>query len=694
MPQWLETWNRRLAKWLWAVVLLGLIGTAPVIYSRMETESSAKQVEFVMDYQDLLQISATQPDPEAFVQTQLKQLREAGVNAMAVYESNLTELGWAGEVSVYNAGSAALLDGKLPAPGDNRTYVLFNKPADEPTLRPIVEQAFEKAGVTVGDWSAQGRSGLVIGLAPDDAAMRPMQPNPIAMKMLKDEGFLIVPRLSDRTVPYDDEQEADWIRQFRELGVTRIIFDGEAVTGYADQQEQGSLNKFAARLKEAGIGIGAIENLKVPQKGLGTLAKLLDYNVVRVHSISEAEMISAKPATLVDRFLLAVKDRNIRMIYLNATAARDTTINQITTPMETIRKALAGDPDDHLKGTIDRIRDFGFTPGEAHAFTVHHASAAALWRALTLAGSVALVAIAIGLFLPALLLPVTVLGAIGGAGTFALQSSLLTQALALFTAIAAPTIALALLIRRFRRKREQGEELPRSAWGRLGAAVVLYIRTAALTLFAVPFIISLLSDITYSLVLQQFRGVSLLHLAPIALVALYAVLYGYGGTVSHNLKTLLKQPITVLWVVVIAVVGAVGMYYLSRTGNSGEATGLELHFRSFLEDTFGVRPRTKEFLLGHPIFLVGLFLAFRYRWGLVFLVVASVGQLSMVDTFAHIHTPVRLSFARDLLGLGLGGLIGLVGVAVWQVLEAIWRRYAARPQARRQVAGGEPPVGR
>lgn len=672
MPQWLERWNRSFAKWLWVVVLIGLIGTLPLIYARMQTEASAKKVEFVMDYRDLVQASVTQPDPQKFVDEQLAVLKDAGVNAMAVYEGSLDELTWAGEVSVYSAQQAALLEGKLPQAGDNRTYLLFNKPEDEAVFRPMIEAAFAQDGVS--SWSVQGRDGLTINTSPDNASMRVLPPNPIAMKQLHDDGFLIIPRLSDR-LPYNDEEIGTWVDSFKEIGVTRVIFDGDAVTGYADQAAQGSLNLFANRLKQAGIGIGTIENLKVPQKGLGTLAKLLDYDVVRVHSVSEAEMSGAKPGKLVDRFVLAVKDRNLRIIYLNAMAVKDAAKGQVTVPVDTIAKSLAGDPATGLKGTIQQMSKFGFVPGEAHAFDVHHASAAKLWKGLAILGSVALIAIMIGLFIPAILAPVTILGLIGGAGVFVLSSSLFDQALALATAISAPTASMALLIRWLRTKHDRKDSLPRSAWARLGGAILLYVRTSVISVFAVPFVIALLNDITYELVLQQFRGVSLLHLAPIALVALYAVLYGYGTSVRKNVVTLLKQPITVLWVVVLGVVGVMGLYYLSRTGNSGEASGLELSFRSFLENTFGVRPRTKEFLLGHPVFLLGLFLALRYRWGLVLIVIATIGQLSMVDTFAHIHTPVYLSATRDLLGLALGGAIGLVGIVGWQVLEFLWRRY-------------------
>ncbi|CAM3695598.1 DUF5693 domain-containing protein [Cohnella lubricantis] len=669
MPQWLERWNRSFAKWLWVVVLIGLVGTLPLIYARMQTEASAKKVEFVMDYRDLLQASMTQPDPQSYVDKQLTLLKSAGVNAMSVYESTLEELVWAGEVSVFGAQQAAMLEGKLPQVGDNRTYLLFNKPEDEVVYRPMIEAAFAAEGVS--GWSAQGRDGLLIGTSPDYATMRAMQPNPLAIQKLRDLGFLIVPRLSDR-LPYNDEEIGRWIDSFKANGVTRIIFDGDAVTGYSNQAAQGSLNLFAERLKQAGIGIGAIENLKAPQKGFGTLSKLLDYDVVRVHSVSEAEMSAANPSTLADRFLLAVKDRNLRMIYLNAMAAKDVSKGQINVPIDTIAKSLAG-PD----GAIKQIGEFGFVPGEAHAFDVHKAPVEKLWKALAILGAVALIALTIGLFIPAILVPVTIIGLIGGAGVLALSSSLLDQALALATAIAAPTAAMALLIRWLRTKHDRKDALPRSAWARLGGAILLYVRTSVISVFAVPFVIALLNDITYELVLQQFRGVSLLHLAPIALVALYAVLYGYGSSVRANVVNLLKQPITVLWVAVIAVVGAMGMYYLSRTGNGGAASGLELQFRSFLESTFGVRPRTKEFLLGHPIFLVGLFIALRYRWGLVLIVAATIGQLSMVDTFAHIHTPVYLSAMRDLLGLALGGAIGLVGIAVWRIVEVLWQRYGS-----------------
>jgi hypothetical protein len=295
-------------------------------------------------------------------------------------------------------------------------------------------------------------------------------------------------------------------------------------------------------------------------------------------------------------------------------------------------------------------------------------------RGIAALGAIALVALTFGLFIPSLLLPVIVIGGIGGAGLYVLSSTLMVQALALFAAIAAPTASVVLLIKRIRVLRESAEDQPISGYRRLGGAILLLVRTTILSLAGVPFIVALLNHISYNLVLQQFRGVSLLHLVPIGLVALYVFLYGAGNSVLGNARRILSMPLTVLWIVGIGILGAAGMYYLTRTGNAGQVSGLELQFRSILENTFGVRPRTKEFLLGHPLFFAGIFLALRYRWAMVFLIAGTIAQLSMVDTFAHIHTPLLLSLIRIFLGLGIGVIIGLVIIAAWQICEKIWTR--------------------
>ena len=100
-----------------------------------------------------------------------------------------------------------------------------------------------------------------------------------------------------------------------------------------------------------------------------------------------------------------------------------------------------------------------------------------------------------------------------------------------------------------------------------------------------------------------------------------------------------------------------------RTGHETGlgVSGLELQFRSVLNRVFGVRPRSKEVLIGHPLLLLGLARAAGGknvgRWLLLSL--GTIGQVSLVNTFTHIHTPVLISVARTLHGLWFGALVGV-----------------------------------
>ena len=112
--------------------------------------------------------------------------------------------------------------------------------------------------------------------------------------------------------------------------------------------------------------------------------------------------------------------------------------------------------------------------------------------------------------------------------------------------------------------------------------------------------------------------------------------------------------------------------YVMRTGNEGmTVSGAELQFRSLLDQLLGVRPRTKEFLLGHPALLLLLLYGYKDNRFLPLLLLAAIGQASLVNTFAHIHTPLWVSMLRAFNGLWLGILLGLA--VYWSVQWAVRR---------------------
>ena len=100
---------------------------------------------------------------------------------------------------------------------------------------------------------------------------------------------------------------------------------------------------------------------------------------------------------MADRFVLAVKDRNIRMLYLNAEARRDPGRAELTHTLDNVYKGLVG-----ADGAIDRIEKAGFRIGQAEPFDYPNPSWARPLKPSSLLGGIALIALTLGAFVPAL----------------------------------------------------------------------------------------------------------------------------------------------------------------------------------------------------------------------------------------------------------------------------------------------------
>ncbi|MHB9155425.1 MAG: DUF5693 family protein, partial [Endomicrobiales bacterium] len=93
---------------------------------------------------------------------------------------------------------------------------------------------------------------------------------------------------------------------------------------------------------------------------------------------------------------------------------------------------------------------------------------------------------------------------------------------------------------------------------------------------------------------------------------------------------------------------------LIRSGNSGaEWLKPDSGMRQFLEDLLVIRPRTKEFLIGQPLLFLGFY--WKRPW---LIILGMIGQVSLVNTFLHAHSPVMVSLIRTFHGVWLGLLIG------------------------------------
>ncbi|MFH1415934.1 MAG: DUF5693 family protein [Elusimicrobiota bacterium] len=166
---------------------------------------------------------------------------------------------------------------------------------------------------------------------------------------------------------------------------------------------------------------------------------------------------------------------------------------------------------------------------------------------------------------------------------------------------------------------------------------------------------------SYMVKLEEIRGVKAALLLPIIL-SIPLVFRGWSGFSAK------KVTLGGLMLFFLAV--CIAMVYILRSSNlqAGLVSILEIKFRLFLEDMFVIRPRFKEFLIGHPFLITGLYLYIKDRVpkGIAqfFIIIGLVGQVSVINSFMHIHTPFALTLLRTLWGLVLGIPLGLMMILI------------------------------
>lgn len=213
---------------------------------------------------------------------------------------------------------------------------------------------------------------------------------------------------------------------------------------------------------------------------------------------------------------------------------------------------------------------------------------------------------------------------------------------ALCLAVLAPAAAMAGLSRRSNR----------------GALVPYTIATAWCTLAGI-IVHGLVATPSAVLGLEAARGVKLQLVAPMLLTAL--VLLDREEVVSffHRRVTWGEVALAGLFL------GGGLALYLMRSGNDPvvKVTDAERGFRDSLESLLGARPRFKEFAIGHPLLIAGLYLRGRargfFRDGRAFMLLGAIGQISIINTFVHAPAPLGESLLRTFNGWWIGALLAL-----------------------------------
>ncbi|HAM37921.1 MAG TPA: hypothetical protein DCP53_00750 [Elusimicrobia bacterium] len=231
--------------------------------------------------------------------------------------------------------------------------------------------------------------------------------------------------------------------------------------------------------------------------------------------------------------------------------------------------------------------------------------------------------------------------------------SFFTLIISLFIAIVSPLICLVFVKTDLRFLRQQKYSFSKIAITFLSIIVVSILSGIAIS--------GLLSTKEFMLGVEQFRGIKLALTLPIIIT--FILLYKY------DLKNLLKEPLLIGQFIFFIIILSVLVFYITRSGNSGIMPSIEENFRSFLEKIFFVRPRLKEFLIGHPFMLLSLYLKNLNKniWKPLF-IVGLIGQTSVINTFCHIHSPLYVSLVRTFNGIWIGLILGIILIVIYKKL--------------------------
>ena len=625
------------------IITAGLAVAGWVGYQRIMVEQANSTVAVAVDYNDVLRAAALAGRPPQEI---LAQIKTTGVSHVAITELTLSDL--VKTRRLFNTASSAVF-------------------LAEPSLPPAVRKRIQKQltsklprpqGTTPQGQRYDYYTHLLriaprveeIGVGYDEA-----------VEAVREAGLSIVARPQPKFVQEQDIATA--IAASGDIKADIVVFAGTQVLGYQEGIEQ-----TAQALRQSGLKFGYVE--LAPQAGEQALAHYLGYKFIRAHSISETEMEQISPQRAIDRFSLAVSERKVRLCYVHLFFDQGNVLKSNLT---------------YLTQLIDRLRRDGFTIGSPQYFSsvvVPDWALPVVFAAIA-AALIWLIQSIVGLRrLWFWITSVVVLAAAGAAGL---------SGLAIFPSLAALTAALvfptwAVLGVRLRERTVRHPVL---------TGLLRFLGVSLLTIVGGVLVAACLTSDAYLMKIAQFRGVKLAQLLPLVIIGVvfaarsmrsyWEVRTELGEAqpelpaVTAGLREAFSQVVR-YWHVAAVVVGlAILAVLVMRSGNQPAvgASGMEVQLRALLDRLLVVRPRSKEIFFAHPIMLFTLILvAAGLRRGVwAGLTAGAIGQVSILNTFCHLHTPLMISLIRVGHGLWLGILGGLV---LWLVVYLLGIRRSRR----------------
>ncbi len=654
---------------LMIIILIGFVASMAINLERHRVEEANNTVELAIDYEGLVELAEREGVSRQEVFAQAK---EAGICSMAVYDTQFKKLNvngkataWNGSTIIANYQNGALADPAwcaLVEDGTIKGTNVYVTGHHEQTFKEVHEDLIRRLGddrvreLTIGKQQVLEVKANYTAFIKMDLGLPTDE-----MQEVNAAGFHVIARPTNFNHCTREDVDAVF-KRLDGIDVSDIVFAGSQALGAPDEADY-----TADKMMERGITLGMIEGVTqlqfFPQDGLLDIARDMDYKSARFYTIAKEELEKLKIDDAVERWSNTDAERNIRINLLRIYEKPAPGMSLLETNMT------------YFAAVRDQLVAHGYKIGPAA--TYEHFYPSALLRAVVMAGVAAAMVLYLSLVVPALkpkymygLLAILMVGMM--APVLMGHGNKIRLIAAFASANVFPAIAIIWQLDRIRSRQAEGNSSLIKIF--IAGAIALFA-SGVVSYVGASYLSGSLADTEYLLEVNIFRGVKLTFVLPLVLVAIaflqrFDVLDGKSDDregVIAQAKKILDMPVKIKTLFIMLLVLAAGVVFVARSGHTMgmPVSGAELQFRAFLEKAMYARPRSKELMIGHPAFMLAAMAWFR-KWPTMVLfalvIVATIGMGSMVETFAHMRSPVFMSFARGIGGRVLGCGVGAIAM--------------------------------
>lgn len=653
-------------KVLFLLIFIGAVLGGYISWERYHIERNATTVEMVYDYNHILESASVENTSGNALFSLYK---KSGITSLAVYDETPEKLINLGLVSAYRGSDFILKDNTNPQIRSDRIYIQASTSKDKHSYFDELKQhiLYLMRPEDVKFLSIDGKETIEIHANYERFLKMPLGIFKTTVSEVAEKGFYAV--LRPVNIPHSDPKIINLFFEAVDSSdkVSAVLFQGKTVLGYKNE-----LDYVERELKKRNLPVVLIEAQNQlgfeRQDGLIPLTEKINYNAVRLYAMSKDELIKLDQKEAASRFYISTIERNIRMNLFPS--------YKFAANGETLSETNAR----YISDVKSRLENHGFKIGKASVMENYFPNK--ILKAMISVGAVSLIVMVLILLIPYLsnyVWRIEILSILlsqglywGGKELFVLQS------LALGAAICTPVLVVTLFIKYCVLKKE--DTYSQKGYGPLFFESFILLWTGGiLSLTGALYISGLLSDSRFFLEMDIFRGVKLTFVLPLILISLVYIQHFpfFGKSVSSDkdfvrfIKKFCAIDIKLGILAVLGLLSIIGFVFVGRSGNNGAPVPqFEITLRRFLESVMYARPREKEFLFGHPAVLLSLTALYR-KWPQIFhylfIMAITIGQGSMVETFAHMRSPFILSFMRGFSGLAMGSLtllIALIGIII------------------------------